>query len=140
MELTFCNLTAADLRGGTLGELLVHIEADFGLRDGDRDMYSERLFPVAELAIELVDWISGSDGRGDFRFRSLSFEEDGAVIIAQTPEGWVGGSVFDSESWSAPVNWQQLRDLIADFVRSVRRGVAGLGIDPSFISEPERSR
>ncbi|MGW2699033.1 hypothetical protein [Streptomyces sp. NPDC001340] len=67
VKLAYENLAAQDLeRRGLCPEtaptaiLLVDIEADLTIRDEDRVVMAEGLFPVAELARGLVGWLRGS--------------------------------------------------------------------------------
>ena len=50
MLLAYENLSAADLRGSTLADYLIAIEADFRMLDGETVIYEEPYFPVIELA------------------------------------------------------------------------------------------
>jgi hypothetical protein len=131
MELIFQNLNAADLRGNTLADLLVNVEADLDVRDHGRVIYSERAFPVAELARELSRWRnSAPTPLEDFCFESLSFDEPGAVLVSrEDPSGWTVGSLFSGRRTS-PVSWAELAAEIDCFVENVRNGIQSLGIDP----------
>jgi hypothetical protein len=138
MPVTFAyrNLGAPDLyrRGlqpetAPVGVLLVDIEADVAVRDGNRVVFAEKQFPVAELACALVSWLRRTDAEGgDFEFDSMSYAELGAVRIAASPEGWRVGSVFDPDTSSAPVARDVLVAEIGRFVTAVRKDVAGLGV------------
>jgi predicted type IV restriction endonuclease len=131
----FESIGAPDLRVTTLADLLVNIEADFEVRDGDQVLYAERAFPVAELARELARWKSSpGDDRPDFAFDSMSFDEAGAVTVVRDGESWVVGSVFEPGKHTAPVSWPELATEVDNFVDRVRRGVDSLGLDPGFLS------
>jgi hypothetical protein len=94
------------------------------------------MFPVAELARDLVGWLYQPDGeRGDFEFDSMSYAELGAVRITGTLEGWRVGSVFAPDTWTAPVAWDVLVTEVGQFVGALREDVAAIGIEPSFISD-----
>ncbi|MFD6495177.1 hypothetical protein [Streptomyces sp. NPDC060188] len=72
----------------SLDILVVDIEADLVIRDGDCMVWSEMMFPVAELARALADWVHEPDGeRGDFEFESMSCSEVGAVRIEESGGG-----------------------------------------------------
>jgi hypothetical protein len=138
MPVTFAyrNLGAPDLyrRGlqpetAPVGDLLVDIEADVAVRDGNRVVFAEKQFPVAELACALASRLRRTDAEGgDFEFDSMSYAELGAVRIAASPEGWRVGSAFDPDTSSAPVARDVLVAEIGRFVTAVRKDVAGLGV------------
>jgi hypothetical protein len=51
--------------------VLVDIEADLVIRDDDRVVWAEKMFPVAELARDLAGRLYQPDGeRGDFEVDS----------------------------------------------------------------------
>lgn len=114
--------------------LLADIEADLAIRDGDHVVWDEILFPVAELACALVDWLRqpGPD-RGDFAFDSMSYPEPGAVRIAGSDEGWRVGSAFVPGAWTSPVDRDGLEAEIRRFVAAVRQDVETIGAPPGLI-------
>ncbi|MFI9808673.1 hypothetical protein ACIHEJ_30680 [Streptomyces sp. NPDC052301] len=114
--------------------LLVDIEADLVVGDGERVLFAEGLFPVAELACALVGWVGLPDGeRGDFAFDSMSYADVGEVRIAGSAEGWRVGSVSQPDDWTSPVAWDVLVAEIERFASAVRGDVAGIGVDPALI-------
>ncbi|MET7431244.1 MULTISPECIES: hypothetical protein [Streptomyces] len=113
--------------------LLVDLEADLVIRDGERTVCAVEDFPVAELARALVDWLGREPERDGFRFESMSFEEVGTVRIEQTTGGWRVGSVFEPDGWTAPVAWEVLVAELTRFTDAVREGVTDLGADPALI-------
>ncbi|WP_139275471.1 hypothetical protein [Mangrovactinospora gilvigrisea] len=130
----YSELNADDLRGCTIADYLISIEASFQVVDRSAVIYAEDCFPVAELARELGRWIASGEGAaGDFSFESLSFEDPGAVQISRAEPGWQVGSIFEPTTTSAPQSWAELEDRVGDFISNVRRDVLGLGIDPHFI-------
>ncbi|MGW4195578.1 DUF7878 domain-containing protein [Streptomyces sp. NPDC005004] len=141
VEFTYRNLGARDLsrrgltpRSAPAHILLVDLEADFVVRDGGRVVLEEGLFPVAELARELVGWRRGADAkRGDFAFDSMSYDEVGAVRIVRADGGWRVGGVHDPQVWSAPVAWDVLDTAVREFVDGVREDVAAMGVGPGLI-------
>ncbi|MFG2823762.1 hypothetical protein ACGFX4_30600 [Kitasatospora sp. NPDC048365] len=117
-----------------LAVLLLDVEADLELRDGDRTVWSERAFPVAELARTLSSWLSLPDReRADFAFDSMAYDAPGAVRIAPEADGWRVGSVHAPGSWTTPMEWAALRAGLVEFVEAVRTGVAELGVDPDLV-------
>ena len=76
MLLSCGRLDVSELQGATQADVLVAVDADFTLVDGDLVVYEEPSFPVVELAWSLLRWVHQPD-RGDFVFESMSFEEVG---------------------------------------------------------------
>lgn len=116
--------------------LLVDLEAELVVRDGERTVCAVEGFPVAELARALVTWLERNRERQEregFRFESMSFEELGTVRIEETGDGWRVGSVFEPDDWTAPVPWEVLLAELTRFTDAVREGVRDLGADPSLI-------
>ncbi|MEU7281553.1 hypothetical protein AB0A69_22665 [Streptomyces sp. NPDC045431] len=137
------NFGLSDLprRGLTPGEapaevLLLDIEAELSIRESGREVWSEEAFPVAELAYHLALWLRSPDaGHADFALDSMQ-AEPGLIRMVNSAEGWRIGSDFSPDFWTAPVAWGVLVAEIKRFDRSVREGVAAMGIDPAFIPEP----
>jgi hypothetical protein len=134
------SLGAPDLsRRGLIAEsvplavLLVDIEADLVLRDGNQIVWSEERFPVAELARQLMRWLQDADG-SDFEFDSMSYAETGAIRVVRSEGGWRVGSVFAPKAWTSPLPWDALAATVRAFVGEVRAGVMAIGIDPGFIA------
>jgi hypothetical protein len=72
VEMTYENLSADDLRGSTLADYLIAIDADFQLLDGVDVVYEEPYFPVVELAQAMAPWVEAGDRDvDDFVFESL---------------------------------------------------------------------
>ncbi|MFK8843892.1 hypothetical protein [Streptomyces sp. Ac-502] len=114
--------------------LFLDIEADLVIRDGERVVLAEERFPVAELALALVDWLRRSDSeRGDFAFDSMSGTDPGVVRMVESAEGWRVGSVFEPDTWTSPVTWDVLAAEVGEFVAAVRRGAAEIGARPGLI-------
>ncbi|MFE3587458.1 hypothetical protein ACFXOY_08025 [Streptomyces niveus] len=134
MRICYVAINASDLKGSTVADYLVSIEASLKVVDGSDVIYQEPYFPVAELARELARWVLLGEKRApDFVFASLSFEEPGAVRILRSGAGWTVGSMFTPETRSSLISWDELAAHIDDFVTNVRRDVHALGISPGFI-------
>ncbi|MFJ1841403.1 MULTISPECIES: hypothetical protein [unclassified Streptomyces] len=134
MRILYDAINASDLRGSTIADYLVNIEASIEVVDGCDVIYKEPYFPVAELARDLARWVSlGERKAPDFLFASLSFEEPGAIRILGSGSGWTVGSIFTPEVKSSPVSWENLTACINEFVTDIRRDVLELGISPDFI-------
>ncbi|MEU3072700.1 hypothetical protein [Streptomyces laurentii] len=116
--------------------LLLDIEADLSIWEQGQEVWSEAMFPVAELAYHLALWLrSPAAGHEDFELDSMQAEE-GLIRIVSVDGGWQVGSVFTPDFWTSPVAWDVLVAEIEQFDRSVREGVAAIGVDPAFIPEP----
>ncbi|MFD3842860.1 hypothetical protein ACFWWC_42570 [Streptomyces sp. NPDC058642] len=116
--------------------LLLDLEAEFSIWEQGRVVWSEGASPVAELAYQLALWVQGpAVAREDFALESMQAEE-GVIRIVNTGGGWRVGSTFTPDLWTSPVTWDVLVEAIRQFVRSVRAGVASMGIEPSFLAEP----
>ncbi|AHH96628.1 hypothetical protein GCM10010174_39780 [Kutzneria viridogrisea] len=96
-------------------DLYYNAEADFALTDGERVLYAESYFTVAELARQLLAW----DGKGEFGYLDDSMIEHGAVRIRRSGQGWRLGSVFAPDSWTREVSTPWLRKHIAEFHAAV---------------------
>ncbi|NYV73502.1 hypothetical protein HW445_04040 [Streptomyces sp. UH6] len=115
--------------------LLLDIEAELSILEEGRVVWSEEAFPVAELAYELALWLrSPAAGRESFELDSMQADA-GLIRIVGSAEGWRIGSNFTPHFWTSPVAWDALVAEIKRFDRSVREGVAAMGIEPSFIPE-----
>jgi hypothetical protein len=129
------DLNSDDLRGYTVADLLVNVEADFQIVHLGRIIYSELAFPVAGLAREFAIWLNGARERG-FDFASLSFDESGAVAIHRVGDGWSVGSIFEPDKEISPLPWSEVRLAIDEFINRVRSDAEVLGLDNSFIARP----
>ncbi|EHR62593.1 DUF7878 domain-containing protein [Saccharomonospora cyanea] len=139
IRIRYTGLTTADLNPEwtALGELFVHVEADISIWDGERELYSEILFPVLELASRVHDWTRvDSVDREDFELDSLSFEETGVVRIVRFGPGWSLGSVHEPGRWSGRYSLEEVDAAVLPFVRRVRaEAEAKVGIDLSMLFE-----
>ncbi|MFJ4185474.1 hypothetical protein [Kitasatospora sp. NPDC089509] len=116
--------------------LLLDIEAELSIRDQGRVVWSEEAFPVAELAYHLALWLqSPAAGQEDFELDSMQ-ADPGLIRIAHADDGWRIGSILTPDFWTSPVAWEALLAEIKQFDRSVREGIAAMGIEPAFIPEP----
>ncbi|MEU9203483.1 hypothetical protein [Streptomyces sp. NPDC048332] len=115
--------------------LLLDIEAELSIWEEGRAVWSEEAFPVAELAYHLARWLqSPLAGQEGFRFDSMQADA-GLIRIVGSDGGWRVGSDFQPDCWTSPIVWDVLVAEIKEFDRSVREGVAAMGIEPSFIPE-----
>ncbi|MGW1411071.1 DUF7878 domain-containing protein [Streptomyces sp. NPDC002403] len=115
--------------------LLLDIEAELSIWEEGRAVWSEEAFPVAELAYHLALWLrSPAAGQEGFEFDSMQADA-GLIRIMSSDGGWRIGSNFTPDYWTSPVARDVLVAEIEQFDRSVREGVAAMGIEPSFIPE-----
>ncbi|MFG2520753.1 hypothetical protein [Streptomyces sp. NPDC048527] len=115
--------------------LLLDIEAELSIWEEGRVVWSEEAFPVAELVYHLALWLqSRVAGQEGFEFDSMQADA-GLIRIVGSDGGWRIGSDFTPDFWTSPVVWDVLVVEIKQFGRSVREGVAAMGIEPSFIPE-----
>ncbi|WP_234346057.1 hypothetical protein [Streptomyces sp. NRRL F-5755] len=120
----------------SLEVLLLDLEAELSIWEDGRIVWSEEAFPVAELAYHLALWLQspGADREG-FELDSMQ-ADPGLIRITNSDEGWRMGFTFTSDFWTSPVAWNVLVAEIERFDRSVRQGIAAMGIDPTFIPKP----
>ncbi|MFE3633524.1 hypothetical protein [Streptomyces sp. NPDC059168] len=136
MILSYSNFTTQDLRGTSTEQLYTNIEADLRVTDGNVLVYSEVLFPVAELASKLLDWIvEPEDERPNFILESMSFSEIGVIKITREEDGWRIGSVLSPDVKSGILDEATLTEGVLQFVADVRSDVTAAGIDSGFLSE-----
>ncbi|WP_228081809.1 hypothetical protein [Streptomyces profundus] len=143
MRLVCRNFGLSDLprRGLTpqeapLAVLLLDIEAELSIWEQGQVVWSEEAFPVAELAYYLALWLQRpTAGHEEFELDSMQAEE-GLIRIVHSDDGWRVGSIYTPDFWTSPVTWDVLVAAIKQFDRSVREGVAAMGIEPAFIPEP----
>lgn len=138
MDFDYSNITAADLRGNTLADYLINVEADLQVTDDDGTVvYGEQLFPVLELARELTAWMWPSPPKSDFNFESMSFDEAGSVRVHRRAEvRWAVGSTFTPERWTSDLTWEALVAAQQRLTTRLQADMADLQLDLSFVPEP----
>ncbi|WP_369372663.1 hypothetical protein AB1046_04280 [Promicromonospora sp. Populi] len=132
MQLVYANFDDSDLRGRTLADYLIAIDADFEIRDQDRTVYNEPKFPVVELARALIAWLE-ADFHADFVFESLSSDEPGLVAITRENSGWRFSSASTPEVVSAEVDQLDVQSCIRDFIDRVATDLTARGHDADTI-------
>jgi hypothetical protein len=133
LTIAYSSLDFSDLRETTLADLLVNLEADLVISGSQGVIYSERAFPVVELARALALWIRPQGPSGDFRFSSMSFEEPGSVTIERSDDGWVLYSAFTPDVRSSLVDRSDIAVLLSGFISDVRSDLAANSLDPAVI-------
>lgn len=128
MKMNYTNIDDSDLRGDTLADYLIAIDADFEILDGDRIIYSEPMFPVVELARSLSSWIVMGE-RGNFAFDSLSSDESGLVTITRGGAGWHFSSMLTPELVSSEVDMSEVEACIQEFIHHVAADLGERGHD-----------
>lgn len=101
-DLTDLRAMRATGRRLTVAELLLYVEAELELCDGDTVLFDEPLFEIAELADALARWAAdGTEPDDDFSFTPSSWEATGVVRIERADGGWTAGSCFASRPTAA---------------------------------------
>ncbi|WP_354697217.1 hypothetical protein DSM112329_02844 [Paraconexibacter sp. AEG42_29] len=118
MLLTYDRLDVSELRGTSVADYLVSVQADFRVVDNDRCVFEELAFPVVELARALLQWVNDPQ-RVDFEFDSMSFEERGAVRVRSSARGWILGTVFEAADACTPADWPDVERSIRAFTAKV---------------------
>ncbi|MFJ4925937.1 hypothetical protein [Streptomyces sp. NPDC088736] len=119
--------------------LLLDIEAELSLWEHGRAVWREQHFPVAESAHHLARRLRSPEaGRENFALDSMQAEK-GLLRFVNSDEGWRVGSVFTPDFCTSPVTWDVLAAQIKQLDRAVREGVAAMGIEPTFLSEPSQA-
>ncbi|MFC3491009.1 DUF7878 domain-containing protein [Glycomyces rhizosphaerae] len=114
---------------------LLDIEAELSICEQAQVVWTEQGFPIVELAYHLALWLQRpAAGHEDFELDSMQAEE-GLIRIVHSEDGWRVGSTLTPDFWTLPVTWEDLVTAIKHFDRSVREGVAAMGIAPTFIPE-----
>lgn len=116
--------------------LLLDVEAELSIWGDGQAVWSEEMFPVAELAYQLALWLRRPDAEHEDFVLDSMHADPGLIRIVGSDDGWRVGSVFTPDSWTLPITWDALVTAIREFVGSVRQGVAEMGIDPDFIPAP----
>lgn len=115
-------------REAPLEVLLLDIEAELSIWEEGSVVWSEDAFPVAELLYDLARWLqSPVAGQEGFEFDSMQADA-GLIRIVGSDGGWRIGSDVAPDKWTSPVAWDVLVAEIRQFDRSVREGVAAMGI------------
>ena len=76
-------------------QIYLRIVSDLEITILGQTVYSERLFPVVEFAIQSQIWSASESETGrDFVFTSMESEEEGIVWIRRRDGGWQVGSLL----------------------------------------------
>lgn len=126
MEFTYSEMTLDGVRGTDVIDYLLDVEQDFSILDGDEVVYSEVMFPVVELAWDLVPWIADPQGQ-EFLFDSMC-SEPGLVAILPCDDGWTVGSVLEPRVMSRVLPWSEVQDCVHRFIACVEADLAHLGV------------
>lgn len=132
MELSYDNLDTRDLRGSTLADFLIAIDADLRFVVDNEVVLEEPGFPVVELARTLKAWLTDPEPR-EFEFESMSYEERGSLRIKGGEGGWVVGSILDPAVSIGPLVWHEVVAICQRLVSRVESDLADLGLDVEFI-------
>ncbi|MGW0937808.1 DUF7878 domain-containing protein [Streptomyces sp. NPDC002666] len=133
MNIEYGNLSIDSPSGPTLAERLLSIEADLRIVDRDKEIFSESLFPVAELAYWLIGWLNEVDDN-EFVFDSMS-ADPGLLGFIKCESGWIVTSRLAPGLSTRPVSRDALEGEVKSFVARVRMDVSHQGVDPRFLPE-----
>ena len=123
-DLTTLRAFRATGRQITAAELLLYVEADLQLRDGDTVLHDEPRLEVAELADALNRWAGdGTEPDHDFAFAPGGYDETDVVWVRRADDGWAAGSCRASGS-TARRPWPAVRELIDAFVADTHERTA----------------
>ena len=99
LRLTFEDAVLDHVQAPEPYDVLLGVTARLRLQSGGVLVYREELFPVAELALALEDWLSDGLSAGtDFVFDSVEHDEPGLVWCRSGAEGWRIGSIHADEA------------------------------------------
>ncbi|MGN8244765.1 hypothetical protein ACTHAM_001872 [Cellulomonas soli] len=132
MEMTYERLSGGDLRGRTLADLLVSLDARLRVVDGDEVVIDEPGFPVVELARDLSMWLDDPD-RGDFEFESMSYEGVGAIAIRRAAAGWEVSSSLVAGAVTKATEWATVARCCRHLIAKVEADLAALGLDSGAV-------
>jgi hypothetical protein len=105
-------------------EVYLQIVADFEVSVMGRIIYSEKLFPVVEFAVQSQAWlINVAQNAQDFVFSSMESEDQGLVWIKACDSEWLVGSVFEEAEPSSPVQLIAIQSALDNFYMSLRSDV-----------------
>lgn len=115
-------------------DTVTSVVTDFEIDVDGECLFSETSFPVIELAGALLRWKSVSgEGRCDFEFESMDFEEPGLMWIRREGDGWRVGSLLqefpDLTVRSADELDRAIDGFVADLERAAREEL-GLRLGP----------
>ncbi|UVS80891.1 hypothetical protein [Actinokineospora sp. UTMC 2448] len=140
MRFEYENLNADDLRGATVLEYLVNVEADVRLLDDAGEvLYSESDFPVLELACHLLAWWQDGAERGPFTLDDTmvgsSFSEPGVIRFDPVDGGqWLFSSVFHPDRSGYRVTAAEMAAAVSEFAERLRADLPALRLDPALVA------
>lgn len=133
--MTYDRLSADELQGDTQADYLIALEADLRVIHRGVTIFVEPRFPVVELARSLSLWIREAE-KGDFEFRSMSFEEIGVVAFRREPQGWRFESAFQPGTSTPTVDWAEVDSCCRRLIARVEFDLTDLGLDPAEVLRP----
>ncbi|MFC7486920.1 hypothetical protein ACOCJ7_11830 [Knoellia sp. CPCC 206453] len=132
MILTYSDLATDDVRGQTVADYLVGVDAFLRLVDDGVLLFEEPSFPICELARSLHRWLQGEEGR-DFVFDSMSFEEKGVVSVLQSEGGWIFTSSFAPEIHSSVLDRSEMVGVVNLFMAKLRLDLRSCDINLEWL-------
>ncbi len=130
-------LRALDLRLPTLErvelvDVIANAEGRLVLAQNDFVIFEEHLFPVVELARDLLRWLR-KDFREDYSFDSMSFEDKGAFRVWEVAGEWIVSSDFADGTQPTPEPWDSIQRALEFFVAEVGMRLEESGWDPDAV-------
>ena len=96
-------------------------------------VYREELFPIAELALALEDWLrDGLPASTDFTFDSVEHDEPGLIWCRSEEDGWRLGSIHADATDPFVHSSEEVAEAFHGFVEAVRswvRSTTGRDLD-----------
>lgn len=133
LRLTFDEAELEQLKVPEPYDVLLGAVAQVRLESGGAVVYREELFPIAELAVALEDWLrDGLPVATDLTFDSVEHDEPGLVWCRSEAEGWRVGSIHADASDPVVHSSEEVAEAFGGFVETVRswvRTTTGRGLD-----------
>jgi len=114
-------------------DVLLGAVARVRLECGGVVVYREELFPIAELALALEDWLrAGLPASTGFTFDSVEHDEPGLIWCRSEEEGWRLGSIHADAADPIVHSSEEVAEAFDGFVETVRswvRSTTGRDLD-----------
>lgn len=101
-------------------QVFVHIESDFSLRIGERTLYQEIHFNVAEFALSVSQWLKKSKlTRRDYIFESMDTDEVGLLWFKRDGSKWQIGSVHQLYEENSAFDFDEIEKALNRFIEEL---------------------
>lgn len=129
MHFKYDDFNVDPMRGHSISEYLVAIDATLWVIHEEKTILYDVAFPIAELANSLNSWLQDKE-RHDFEFTSMSYEEIGTLRIQATGGQWVVSSIFTPQVQTPPLDLREVERACRTFISAVSTDLEEHGIDP----------